>query len=373
MATKKSAQLTALLKNVELPGGIPKLLEEKSLLESGMYLVLLKHMAASRAESALKSLCKHFEDLNEARVSQVQEISDLLSPRSKGRVKSPQVVAAAKAIKEFLQTVFQNTHGLDLAILRDDLTAGAKLLSDREVLGAEMTSYLMMVVDGEQPVNAHIVRALDRLGIITRTTSLRKAREALGLVVPKGRELEFGLVAGRVADSWCDSRKPLCWECPMVELCVLGQKTRKEWQAQQARLKIQREKEEKRRIAADKREAQRLEREAKRQAEKDRKVREVAAKTLERERARLKRRREKEAAVKKAAAKKVAAKKAAEDKRKAVAKKKAAAAAAKKRAAARKKATKKKATKKKAAKKKASRRRTENPGRVAGGRGGGRR
>ncbi len=67
MASKKSALYTSMLEKVQLPGGLPQVLPQASLLEHGVFAVLLESLAPSRAESALNSLRKAFDDWNEAR------------------------------------------------------------------------------------------------------------------------------------------------------------------------------------------------------------------------------------------------------------------------------------------------------------------
>ena len=76
--------------------------------------------------------------------------------------------------------------------MRDDLGAAAKLVAQTEVLGLEGGSYLLWVAGGEQlPVHTGLVRTFDRLGLITRTASMNKARVLLEALVPAGKTLEF--------------------------------------------------------------------------------------------------------------------------------------------------------------------------------------
>lgn len=362
MATKKSDRIAKLLTSVELRTELPESLADHSLLEHGMYAVLLRHLPAAKAQSALASMAKAFPDWNELRVSQAQEIADAMAPKGKAKNRIASHLEPARAVREYLFQVFQETHGLDLEFMRTDPSGGVKQLSAIPVLGNELAAYLAWVAeDHALPVSGGIVRVLDRLGAMTRTTSMKKARASLESLVDAKDALRFGMVVGMVADRWCDSRKPTCWECPLAADCPMGKKVSKDWEAQQKRLAIQRAKEEARAEVARKKEEARLAREAEKERKRLEKEAELQRKKMHRDAlANAKKNAQKaEAAKKKAAAarKKAAAKKktsAKQTKKKTTKKvtKKVAAKATKKVAKkATKKVTKKATTKKAAAKK----------------------
>jgi endonuclease III len=339
MATKKSDRISKLLSSVELRTELPESLEDRTLLEHGMYAVLLRHMKPSQAQNALNGMSKAFPDWNELRVSQAQEIADAMATRSKAKSRIAAHLAPARAVKEYLAQVFQETHGLDLEFLRTDPAGGVKQLALIPVLGNEVAVYLSWVAeDHALPVSGGIVRVLDRLGAMTRTTSMKKARAALEEMVPAKDALRFGMLVGMVADRWCDSRKPSCWECPLASDCPMGKKVSKDWEAQQKRLAIARAKEEARAEAARVKEEARLAREAEKERKKAEREEEQRRKKMHRE----------------ALAK---AKKNAQKAEKAAAAKKKAAAA--KRKTAKKKTTAKKTTAKKATAKKATKKATK--------------
>ena len=311
----------------------PKLVRVKEfdLLEHGLMYVLTRELTPKQADATVRSLRVSWPDWNELRVSQVQELLDSIKTKSEDTA-----LAAGKLVLEYLQDVFIHNHGFDLGFIAEDLAAGGKAVATWPSLGVPGAHYLQWVAgDSVMPVTAGLVRVFDRLGLVERTQSYRKGLDQLSAVATgKGAgALEFALQFGIVAESWCDSRKPLCHDCPLVEDCPTGAKNFVEWKASQERQAIQRAKEEererKRAEAEAKREARRVERDAKKTAVAMRKAKADAKKKAAKK------------AVKKPAAKKAAKKKAA----KKVAKKPATKKAASKKAAT-KKVTKKKATKK---------------------------
>ena len=358
--TKKSDLVQKLLKKIAPRAPLPKPLKEASLLEQGLLVVLVRHLPQDKAEGVLEKLRKSYPDWNEMRVAQTQEIAAHIVTGGRRALRDDvlHMMAPARDARELLQEVYQKTHGFDLEFLKDDATAAAKLVTQMPFLGLAGGSYLLWLATGKQlPVHNALVRVLDRLGLISRTGSVKKSRDIIEPLVPDGEDLLFVSAFGEIADRWCAPTKPICHECPLVDECAYGKKALQEWKIAQARLEAQRQKDDARRAIIEKKEAQKRAREEARIAKKN----EAEAKKNARERDRLakieQKRREDEAREKKrlqeiaaAAAKKAAA----EAKIKAQAEAKAKIAAeekAKAKKAAEKKSSQKKADKSKSAKK----------------------
>jgi endonuclease III len=231
-----------------------------TLLEVGFLAVLQRRLSESAAEKTLVALAGAYPDWNELRVSQGQEFQHLV------QTKSPEIaVQVTRDVREYLQEIFQKIHGFNLEALRGDVTEAARFASQVPFLGATVGHYLLYLACPEElPVSPSIVRSLDRLGFAKRTSSLKKAQAGIeGLVPPEARR-EFVIRIGRVIENWCDPKKPICWQCPLVDACPFGKKVLREWKATQRRLEIQRardeerarkeaEKERKRAVAEEKR------------------------------------------------------------------------------------------------------------------------
>jgi endonuclease III len=279
--SKKSEVVQKLLKKITPRQPLPKPLKDANLLEQGLICILVRHMPQERAEAALATLKKVYPDWNELRVAQAQEIAaEILA---KGRKASRETIQGAlpqaRDVRDYLQEVFQKTHGLDLEFLREDLAGAGKLVTQMPFLGLPAASYLLWLAGDKQlPVHGALVRVLDRLGLIARTASMKKARDVIDPLVPDGEALEFVAAFGEVADRWCDARKPLCHECVLVEDCAYGKKAFQEWKVLQVRLEAQRVKDDARRAALQKKEEARRAREAAREAKR------VAAETAKKER-----------------------------------------------------------------------------------------
>ncbi|MEL6428773.1 MAG: hypothetical protein AAFU73_02850 [Planctomycetota bacterium] len=372
--SKKTELVQKLISEVKLRHPVPsKPVEGYNLLEQGAVLVLMRHMTQPQAEASVKALKAAYEDWNEVRVSQAQEIARSLrtSSRKKGVDLLRSRREVAMALKEYLQDVFQQTHHLDLEELREDEQSAGKAAASLKVLGFPGASYLLWVAgDGEVPVHLPLVKLLDRLGLIGRTTSLKKARASLEPLVPKGKALEFTLAFHEILERWDDEDEPIYLTVKALRDTPYGAKTAKEREAAIARAEAAEKREQERIRKEEERERKKAEAEAKKRARDLERKRKAEEKKLAEARAKAaaadKRKKEaaakKEAARKEAAAKKAAAKKEAAAKKaaakKAAAKKTAAKKAPAKKPAAKKPASKKAATKKPAAKKPAAKKAT---------------
>ena len=361
--SKKTDLVARLIKEVKLRHPVPsKPMDGVNLLEQGAVLVLMRHMTQVQAEASVKALKATYEDWNEVRVSQSQEIAKSLrtSSRKKGTELLRDRKATSMALKSYLQDVFQQTHHLDLEELREDEQTAGKVATSLEVLGLPGAAYLIYVAQGKQvPVHLPLVRLMDRLELIPRTSSIKKARATIEPLVPKGKELEFTLAFHEILERWEDEEEPIYMTVKALHETPYGQKTAKERESAIARAEAAARREEERVRKEEERERKKQEAEAKKRARELERKRKAEEKKLAEARAKAaaadKKKREAEKKRAEAAAQKAALKKEAAAQKKAAAKKLAAEkAAAKKAAAANAKAAAKKASAKKAPARKAA-------------------
>ncbi|MCC6406633.1 MAG: hypothetical protein IT453_05685 [Planctomycetes bacterium] len=272
--SKKSDQTLKLLDKVSTGWPAPEKLESANLLEQGLYAILRRTLEPAHAATVVAALRANYSDWNELRVAQAQEICSHLDIPEKLKLD------AARATKEYLQEVFQRSHGLELEFLRDDQQSAARFVSILPYIGLGTAHWLMWLASAEKevPVTQGLVRVLDRLGLIARNSSSKKMRAAIDPLVPDGREVDFLLRFGEVGSRWCDARKPACYACPLVDDCRYGKKAFREWQVQQKRLEQQRVRDEARRaILAKKDEEKRKKEDEKRRREEERVAQKRAA------------------------------------------------------------------------------------------------
>jgi endonuclease III len=275
--TKKSDLTLELLEKIQPQWPLPEPLPEATLIEQGMYAILLRRLEPKDAKEVVARLRKIYSDWNELRVAQAQEIATHLDLGAKG-------VPAAHEIREYLQEVFQRSHGMELEFLRTDAQSTQRFLSILPYIGMATSHYLLWLAgDRELPVTPALMRVLDRIGLVSRTASPKKARAVIEPIVPKGQELEFAYKFGEIATRWCDARKPLCHLCVLVDDCKYGKKAFRDWKVQQERLQVQRAREAARLAILQKKEENRRRREEERERKKQ--ALEAAKRAKEAERA----------------------------------------------------------------------------------------
>jgi len=240
----KSQRLADLLAKVPPPATPLPSVEGKSLLEIGFLCVLYRRLSESAAEKTLQALQGAFPDWNELRVSQIQEFQHLI------QTKSPDLAAiVARDVREYLQEIYQKIHGFNLDVIKGDVAEAARFASHLPFLGASAGHYLLLLANpSELPISPAVVRALDRLGLAKRTSSIKKAQAEIVNFVPEAMRRDFAIRMGFVVEKWCDAKKPLCWQCPLVVACPHGKKVEREWKQSQRRLEMQRAREEERQV-----------------------------------------------------------------------------------------------------------------------------
>jgi len=216
--------------------------EGKTLLEIGFLCVLYRRLSESAADKTLSGLAAAYPDWNELRVSQTQEFQHLIQTKS-----TELAVLVARDVREYLQEIYQKIHGFNLDVIKGDIAEAARFASNLPFLGASAGHYVLsLACPGELPVSPAIVRTLDRLGMAKRTSSIKKAQAGIESWVPESMRRDFAIRLGFVVEKWCDAKKPLCWQCPLVQSCPFGKKTERDWKQSQRRLEMQRARDEER-------------------------------------------------------------------------------------------------------------------------------
>lgn len=319
--SKKSDLVARLIKEVKLRHPIPsKPMEGVNLLEQGAILVLMRHMTQNQAEASVKAIKVAYEDWNEVRVAQSQEIARSLrtSSRRKGIALLRDRRETAMALKEYLQDVFQETHHLDLEELREDEQTAGKAAASLRVLGLPGAAYLLYIAgDGQVPVHLALVKLMDRLELIPRTSSLKKARTTIEPLVPKGKELDFTLTFHEILERWDDEDEPIYVTVKALAATPYGKRMIQEREAAIARAEAAQKREEERIRKEEERERKKAEAEArkrtrelerKRKAE-EKKLAEAKAKAAAADKKKREAQKKRDEAAKKKAAKKAASKK----------------------------------------------------------------
>src|SRR5262245_12879032 len=182
--------------------------------------VLTAWVDRDRAVRALRALNESFLDLNEARVSPLAELQNVLHPFLGSKSEE-----AATALRIALQDVYDGTHGLDLEPLRgrdpEDLRKFLRELP--HAMGGPSAAIFSLALGNEHlPLIAPIQRVLDRLKLLPHAATPHRVRLSLEKQVKASERLQFCWSVGAHASAVCTTKEPLCETCVLLVDCPFG-------------------------------------------------------------------------------------------------------------------------------------------------------
>lgn len=195
--------------------------EPRPLLEELIYAIVREGSTPAEADAGYARLRKAFIDLNEVRVSTVQEVGDVLRPL-------PGPGTRAKRIIGLLQEVFEDRYAFDLGDL------GKKGLKDTarklRLYKGGVTDYTVAWVVQRSlgghaiPLDEPTLRVLTRLGVVEDVDpdNLEALRGSIEHVIPKTRGPEFTDLMSVHASELCTEKDPNCPACPLNRDCPVG-------------------------------------------------------------------------------------------------------------------------------------------------------
>jgi endonuclease III len=219
MATQSKAQILnevhTLLKKRYKPRSereAPRL----SALEAVIYGLCHEGTTREQANQALSRFKDGFFDWNEVRVSTVDEVKSAL-------IGLPDAEGRAHRIRRFLRQLFERTYGFNLEPLtKKPLKESLKVLQEYEAFASDyVTATVIQEALGGHaiPVDAPMLRTLERLGVVEPEADLTALRATLERAVPKNRGAEFVDLVEVLAHDTCVEGEPDCPRCELRKTC----------------------------------------------------------------------------------------------------------------------------------------------------------
>lgn len=157
-----------------------------------------------------------WEDVAEAKVGEIREKIKVCGLAN----------TKARDIKLMLKNMKKRYGSLDLDFMKqmDNEEIYKELLSFKGI-GVKTASCVLVFALGRDvfPVDTHVHRTLNRLGIV-RTNSPVKTFEEAGAMVPAGRRYELHTNLIKFGRNICRAGRPLCSVCPFYGFCVYAGK-----------------------------------------------------------------------------------------------------------------------------------------------------
>jgi endonuclease-3 len=171
---------------------------------------------SGRAFMRLKLRFPSWELLREA---PAEELEPVIAVGGLAKQKAPRIKAA-------LDAVYERTGGrLDLDFLRDMPLGEAKAwLRGLKGVGPKTAACVLMFALGRPalPVDTHVFRVAQRLGLAPGAAGPEKAHEILEAMLAPEEVYPFHIALIKHGRRICRAQRPLCERCPLLDGCPAG-------------------------------------------------------------------------------------------------------------------------------------------------------
>lgn len=133
----------------------------------------------------------------------------------------------APRIKSSLEAVWAARGSFDLDFLNEMQLDEAKAwLRELKGVGPKTAACVLMFSFGRPalPVDTHVHRLAQRLGLVPDSATPEKAHDLLESVLPPEIVFPFHILLIKHGRRLCRAQRPLCEQCPLLDGCPAGQK-----------------------------------------------------------------------------------------------------------------------------------------------------
>jgi len=192
----------------------------RTIMEHLLYAIVREGTTTELADAAFRGILDRFVDLNEIRVSTVQELCDAMGPL-------PDVATKANRLIGILQEWFEMTYSFEMEeIAKKGMKEGAKKISRLNSANDYSVAWVMQHgLSGHAiPLDQPSIRVLRRLGILDgEEDSLESLRGTIEHFVPKAKGATIVELLSQIAADLCLETNPKCAKCPLLPDCPAGQ------------------------------------------------------------------------------------------------------------------------------------------------------
>jgi endonuclease-3 len=177
--------------------------------------VLSQHTSDLNAERAFASLRAAFRTWDDVVAAPVAVVADAIRSGGLADTKAPRLQAILREVRE-------REGGFDLSRLRDLSDEDARVyLTSLPGVGPKTAAVVLSFALGRDaiPVDTHVHRVSQRLGLIPANASAEKADRLLHDLVPDGLRTPLHVALIRLGREICKAPTPLCRRCPLNDLC----------------------------------------------------------------------------------------------------------------------------------------------------------
>ena len=205
-----------ILEHLEATYGVPRLRRDRDPLDTLIETILSQSTNDRNRDRAFARLKARFPTWEAVRRAPAREIARAIRIGGLARIKSVR-------IKRILREIERRTGALDLSFLcRAPLEEALGFLRSLEGVGPKTAACVLLFACGRPvfPVDTHIRRVAERLGLIPRRCSDERAHEQLGRLIPARHCYAAHINLIRLGRDVCRPRNPRCEACCLVQYCA---------------------------------------------------------------------------------------------------------------------------------------------------------
>src|SRR5712691_7260079 len=219
MATKQSrSRIALILRRLERVFGPVEPPEQLPVLDELMATILSQNTTDSNSGAAFEELRRRFRDWEAVRRASDELVADAIRIAGLANQKAPR-------IKGVLQRLHEERGELSLEFLHDwPLDEACEFLRRFPGVGPKTIACVLLFACRKPilPVDTHVHRVSQRLGLIEPKTNEANAHAELARLVPAERVLDFHIQLIRLGREVCSARNPRCTECVLLDRCPMG-------------------------------------------------------------------------------------------------------------------------------------------------------
>jgi endonuclease-3 len=184
--------------------------------------ILSQNTSDNNSHRAFANLRSKFKNWDQVRKARVKKIADTIRSGGLADIK-------ALRIKNILNQIYEENHNLNLSFLKRWRTDKIKSWLRRFKGVGDKTIACVLLFSLRRPampVDTHVLRVSQRLGLAFQNLNATKAEALLEKLIPGDLIYQFhlNLIAhGRMV---CQAANPLCQDCVLFENCDYGKKFR---------------------------------------------------------------------------------------------------------------------------------------------------
>lgn len=218
MKKKPHTLVTSILRRLEQTFGPVEPPEQWPVLDELIATILSQNTTDSNSGAAFRELKRRFRNWDAARTAPVEAIAEAIRQAGLARQKAPR-------IQYILQHLHVERGELTLEFLHNcPLAEAAEYLRRFPGVGPKTAACVLLFACRKPilPVDTHVHRVSQRLGLIGAKTNEAQAHEELARLVPAEQVLDFHLQLIRHGRMMCRARKPGCEQCVLLNACPTG-------------------------------------------------------------------------------------------------------------------------------------------------------